>query len=281
MTRPATICDDPLANQAASWLCERWDQSPRFGIILGTGAGQLADEIQIELAIDYAEIPGFPRATALGHRGRMVLGELAGQKIMAMQGRFHLYEGHNVDLATMPVHVMQRMGVRTLFISNAAGGVSPRLRSGEIMLINSHLDFMFRGTPLLNGATCAGRPLCRSDSACDPELIRLGMRVARRADFPLHEGVYAGLLGPNYETRAEYRWLRRIGADVVGMSTVPEIAAAARCGIRVLGMSIVTNVASPDALDATSGQEVIDAAEVAAPHLKRLVCGMIEGLQGD
>jgi len=267
-----------LADRAAGWLGERWPTRPLFGIILGTGSGLLADEIRPEAAFDYGEIPGFPRSTAQGHKGRLVCGNFAGQPVVAMQGRFHLYEGYDVDLATLPVHVMQRMGVRTLFISNAAGGVSPRLNSGEIMLIHSMLDFMFRSTPSMAGEVAGTRPVHRSDTALDKDLIVLALRIGRAHGMPLQEGVYASLLGPNYETRAEYRFLRRIGADVVGMSTVPEVAVASALGMRVLGMSIVSNVAKPDLLESTSGEEVIDAAQVAAPNLKRLVEGMIDAL---
>ncbi len=264
------------ADKAAQWLSDRWQARPRFGIILGTGSGLLADEIQTDAAFDYGEIPGFPVSTALGHKGRLVCGNLAGQPVVAMQGRFHLYEGYDVDLATLPVHVMHRIGVKTLFISNAAGGVSPRFGCGEIMLIRSFVDFMYRSTPSLAGKVSNSRPISRSDSALDASLIELALEIGRSEGMALQQGTYASLLGPNYETRAEYRFLRRIGADVVGMSTVPEIAVAAALGMRVLGLSIVTNVAKPDVLESTSGEEVIDSAKIAAPNLKRLVEKMIE-----
>ncbi len=191
-----------------------------------------------------------------------------------MEGRFHLYEGYDVDKATLAVHTMQRLGVEILFVSNASGGINPKFASGEIMLIESHIDFMFRSTPQMTAPTSAGRPTLRSD-AYDNELIEQAKSCARKNGFPIHQGVYASMLGPNYETRAEYRFLRRVGADVAGMSTVPEVAVAGRYGMRVLGMSIITNVAKPDVLEATSGQEVIDAAVVAAPHLKAIVVNSI------
>ena len=192
-----------------------------------------------------------------------------------MEGRFHLYEGYDIDKATLAVHTMQRLGVEILFVSNASGGINPKFSSGEIMLIESHLDFMLLSTPQMTAPTSAERPTLRSD-AYDRGLIEQAESCARKNGFPIHQGVYAAMLGPNYETRAEYRFLRRVGADVAGMSTVPEVAVAGRYGMRVLGMSIITNVAKPDVLEATSGQEVIDAAAVAAPHLKSIVVNAIK-----
>ena len=231
---------------------------------------ELAEQIEVETAFDYAELPNFPSSTALGHAGRLVCGSLAGQSVVAMQGRFHLYEGYHVDQATLPIHVMHRLGVEVLFVSNAAGGMNPKMASGDIMLIDSHLDLMYRSTINMTIPTCCDRPTLRSD-CYDQELIALAKSIARQQGFPIHQGVYASMLGPNYETRAEYRFLKKMGADVAGMSTVPEVAAASRYGIRVLGMSIVTNVANPDSLEATSGQEVVDAAMNAAANLQKIV----------
>ncbi|MEL7498064.1 MAG: purine-nucleoside phosphorylase [Planctomycetota bacterium] len=260
--------------QVALAIRERWDAQPAFGIILGTGAGELAAEIEADEAIPYGELPHIPTSTAMGHKGQFVCGRLAGAHVIAMQGRFHLYEGYPVDQATLPIHVMHELGVRTLFVSNAAGGINPKYNSGEIMLIESHVDFMYRSTTAMTNPTACERTTLRSD-AYDPTMIDQALSCARRNGFPLHIGVYASMLGPNYETRAEYRFLRRIGADVVGMSTVPEVAVAARHQMRVLGMSIVSNVANPDSLAATSGQEVIDAAKVTAPQLKAIVVDAI------
>lgn len=261
--------------EASEFIKNSWGSSPRFGIILGTGAGQLAMEIDAQQTIEYGQIPHFPVSTAMGHSGNLVCGRLAGENVVAMQGRFHLYEGYPVDKATLPIHVMQKLGVEIVFVSNAAGGMNPKMASGEIMLIESHIDFMNRSTPNMVSANLFGtRPTLRAD-AYDQLLIDQAQEHARKCDFPLHRGVYGAMLGPNYETRAEYRMLRRLGADVAGMSTVPEVAVAARYGMRVLGMSIISNVANPDVLDATSGQEVIDAAEIAAPNLTALVVNAI------
>ena len=266
---------DLQIQEAVDYLRNRWNKSPRFGIILGTGAGKLAEEIDTEQTIPYGDIPNFPRSTALGHKGQLVCGKLVGADVLAMEGRFHLYEGYPVDQATLPVHVMHHLGVEILFVSNASGGINPKFASGEIMLIESHIDFLYRSTANMSAPVCHGRPTRRSD-AYDAELIHQAAACARSAGFPIHQGVYSALLGPNYETRAEYRFLKKIGGDVAGMSTVPEVTVAARYGMRVLGMSIVTNVAKPDVLEATSGQEVIDAAVVAAPHLRAIVINAID-----
>lgn len=260
---------------ATEYVRARWNRSPRFGIILGTGAGRHADQIDAEQTFPYAQIPYFPCSTAIGHQGQLVCGTLAGANIVAMDGRFHLYEGYDVDQATLPIHVMHRLGVEFLFISNASGGLNPKFLSGEIMLIDSHIDFMYRATPALNAPMAGGRPSLRSD-AYDQDLIQQAIQCARNNQFPIHQGVYAAMLGPNYETRAEYRFLKSVGADVVGMSTVPEVTVAAKYRMRVLGMSIISNVAKPDVLQSTSGQEVVDAAAMAAPYLHSIVENAID-----
>lgn len=259
------------AAAAAQWLAGRWSVPPLAGIILGTGSGLLAEDISDRESWPYASIPGFPRSTATGHKGQLVCGWLSGQPVIAMQGRFHLYEGYDVDLATLPIHVMRQLGVRRLLITNAAGGVSPWLRKGDLMLIRSHLDLMLRTTPALAGRMAGGRPVVRADAFLDRNLADAAAAIARRSGFSLPQGVYAGLLGPNYETRAEYRMLRRLGADAVGMSTVPEIALAAALGLPTLAVSIITNEARPDAPQQTSGEEVVEAGETAAPNLRTLI----------
>ena len=260
--------------EAANFIEQKFGQQVRHGLILGTGAGVLADEIEIEISIDYEEIPNFPKSTALGHKGSLVCGQLAGHPILAMQGRFHLYEGYDIDLATLPIHVMYQLGIDTLFVSNASGGMNPKMQSGEIMLIESHIDLMFRSTPNMFGSISRDRPLFLSD-AYDKTMIQDALACSRRNGFATHQGVYAAMLGPNYETRAEYRFLRRVGADVVGMSTVPEVSVASRYKMRILGLSVITNIANPDVLESTSGQQVIDAARVAAPNLKTIVVDAI------
>ena len=265
----------PEFNAAKKVLQERWPKRPRFGIILGTGAGDVANRISADVEIPYSEIPGFPTSTAVGHKGQFVCGQLEGTDIIAMQGRFHLYEGYSNQQVRLPLELMRSQGVELLFISNAAGGINPKFQSGQLMALNSHLDLMFRswqvpGHTFDPEAFPAGRPTTRAD-VYDRDLIHSCRSFARKQDFVLQQGVYAGLLGPTYETRAEYRFLRKIGADVAGMSTVPEVVFAAELGMKVMAFSIVANIANPDQLEPTSGQEVVDAAAVAAPRLCSLV----------
>lgn len=265
--------------QAHQFIVSRWNKRPRYGIILGTGAGEIADAIVAEEAIAYPEVPHLPASTAIGHKGQFVCGTLAGEPVIAMQGRFHLYEGYPVNQATLPVHVMAALGVTELFVSNAAGGCQPDWIVGDVMMIESHIDFMYRATPQMISGTALGRPLRRSD-AYDAALIKQAILYAQEEGFQLHRGVYASMLGPNYETRAEYRYLRKIGADAVGMSTVPEVAVASTYAMRIMAMSIITNVANPDQLVETSGHGVVDAAAIAAPKLRSLVENAIGNSDG-
>lgn len=265
---------DSKVATARKVLDTKWARQPRFGVILGTGAGEVASQIQTDLEIPYSDIPGFPTSTAVGHKGQFVCGQLDGHDIIAMQGRFHLYEGYTDAQVRLPLELMRAMGVELLFISNAAGGINPMFESGELMVLTSHVDLMFRSWRLPPQQRAVERPHRRAD-VYDQRLIRQALAHARQNDFVLHRGVYAGLLGPTYETRAEYRFLRKVGADVVGMSTVPEVVFAADLGMTVLAFSIVANVAKPDVLAPTSGQEVVDAAAVAAPRLGSLVVNSI------
>jgi len=264
-----------LIEQSVQSIADRWTEKPRFGIVLGTGAGIIAEHIQADVTLPYNSIDNFPVSTATGHKGNLVCGSLDGHGVVAMQGRFHLYEGYDVDAATLPIHVMRAMGVEVLFVSNAAGGLNPKMVSGDVMLIESHVDFMNRTSSAMSSPPVLGRPTLRCDTAYDQELMEIAKRIARENGFALHEGVYAAMLGPNYETRAEYRFLRKMGVDVAGMSTVPEVTVASKNGMRVVAMSIVTNVAKPDVLEETSGEEVIEAAQVAAPKLKSIVSGVM------
>ena len=264
-----------LIDESVESIASRWKGRPRFGIVLGTGAGVVAEQIEAQATLPYGSIANFPVSTAIGHKGNLVCGTLDGHEVVAMQGRFHLYEGYDVDLATLPIHVMRAMGVEVLFVSNAAGGLNPKMASGDVMLIESHVDFMNRTSPQISASPVKHRPSIRSDQAYAPTLIGMAHGIGRKSGFALHQGVYAAMLGPNYETRAEYRMLRRLGIDVAGMSTVPEVNVAARSGIQVLAMSIITNIANPDVLESTSGEEVIEAALVAAPKLKSIVSGVM------
>jgi purine-nucleoside phosphorylase len=251
------------------------------GIVLGTGLGKLSSQIEVDVAIPFKEIPFFPHSTALSHAGRMVCGKLAGVPVMAMEGRCHLYEGYRWAEITLPICVMGKLGAELLVVSNASGGVNPQLIPGEIIVVVDHIDLMrtrdFSVRLCLGSKTehqvldCAGAPHHRFTSVYDERLADNALEVARRDQFQARRGVYLGLTGPNYETRAEYRFLRRIGADVVGMSTIPEVTAAAMLGMRVLTLSVVTNVAKPDALEETSGEDVVKIAATAEPRLRAIV----------
>jgi purine-nucleoside phosphorylase len=262
--------------KATSLIAGRWQATPRVGIILGSGAGDPAGRLHSECVIPFSAIPGFARATAIGHAGELVCGTLAGQPVIAMFGRGHLYEGYVPALLRTPVDLLHELGVRVLLVSNAAGGINPQYRSGDLVALHSHIDLMFRpwlsGEPRMMGRNV--RSTNRGD-LYDRGLIDVAAAIARRGDFPLHRGVYAGMQGPNYETRAEYRFLRQIGADVAGMSTIPEVAAAAEHSMRVFAVSIVANVANPDRLERTSGEEVVAAVSRSVPNLWELFEGLV------
>jgi purine-nucleoside phosphorylase len=262
--------------EAVTLIRSRWATAPRVGIILGTGIGPLAEQIDLEASIDYEEIPNFLKSTATGHRGRLVCGRLAGVPVVAMEGRFHAYEGYAMQQITLPVRVMKALGCQLLVVTNACGGMNPNYARGDIMLIDDHIN-MLGSNPLVGiNDDRLGPRFPDMSRPYDPELIDLSLAIARREDFVAHKGVFVAVLGPNLETRAEYRFLRMIGADVVGMSTVPEVIVAVHCGLRVLGCSIVTDICLPDALQAVDVAEIIAAANEAEPKLRKIILGVLE-----
>ncbi len=261
--------------ESAGFIRQRWKGTPKAGIILGTGLGPLVNQIQVEAAIDYGEIPNFPRSTALSHRGRLVCGRLNGLPVMAMEGRFHMYEGYPLKQITLPVRVMKALGADLLVVSNACGGLNPYFRRGDIMMIDDQINLM-GGNPLIGINDDRLGP--RFPDMCEPYnqvLIERGMSVARREDIVCHKGVFVAVAGPNLETRAEYRFLRMIGGDVVGMSTVPEVIVAVHCGLRVVGFSIVTDMCFPDSLQPADVNEIVKIANAAEPRLSQLVMGVL------
>jgi purine-nucleoside phosphorylase len=267
-----------IANQVdetAAYIRSRWGGSPRAGIILGSGLGAVAEEIETEAAIDYGDIPNFLRSTAVGHKGRLLCGRLAGVPVVAMQGRFHCYEGYSAERATFPVRVMKALGIELLVVSNAAGGLNPNYASGDVMVIDDHINLMNHNPLVGVNDNNLGPRFPDMSSPYDRRLGDRALAIARRADFACHRGVYIAVLGPNYETRAEIRMLRYIGGDAVGMSTVPEAIVAAHAGLRVLGLSTITNVCSPDKPHTTSGDEVVATANAARDKLKAIVAGVI------
>lgn len=271
----------PLFDQvqaATAAVRARWPGRPRAGLILGTGLGGLTEEIRAEAAIPYADLPHFPVSTAPSHKGQLVCGQLAGQAVVAMEGRFHYYEGYSTHEITLPVRVMKALGCDYLIVSNACGGLNPQYAKGDIMLIEDHIG-LFLDNPLRGPNDDRLGP--RFPDMCQPydkELLRRAREVAREEKLPCQQGVFVAVPGPNLETRAEYRFLRQIGADVVGMSTVPEVIVAVHCGLRSLGLSIVTDMCLPDALQPVDLPEIIATANAAEKHLRVLVRRVVEGL---
>jgi purine-nucleoside phosphorylase len=261
---------------AAAAIRGQWPGGkPRVGIILGTGIGPLAEKIEVEASIDYAAIPHFLKPTATGHKGRLVCGKLNGASVMAMEGRFHAYEGYPLDAITLPVRVMKALGCELLIVTNACGGMNPNFACGDIMVIDDHINLM-GSNPLVGiNDDRLGPRFPDMARPYDPELIDRAQAIARREDFPAHKGVFVAVQGPNLETRAEYRFLRLIGADAVGMSTVPEVLVAVHAGLRVLGLSIVTDVCFPDALKPVDVAEIIATANEAEPKLRKIILGIL------
>jgi len=253
----------------------QWTGSPQVGIILGTGLGGLVDDIDVEASLDYDAIPNFPRSTAIGHRGRLVCGRLEGVSVMAMEGRFHMYEGYSLKQITLPVRVMRALGADLLVVSNACGGMNPYFHEGDLMLIEDQINLM-GDNPLIGINDDRLGP--RFPDMCEPynlKLVDRALEIARREDIVAHKGVFVAVAGPNLETRAEYRFLRNIGADAVGMSTVPEVIVAVHAGMRVIGFSIVTDMCLPDALHPADVAKIISIANAAEPNLRKLVRGVL------
>lgn len=264
-------------SEAADLIRGRWNKVPQAGIILGTGLGPLVQQIEVEATFDYSDIPHFLRSTATSHRGRLVCGMLQGVPVMAMEGRFHKYEGYALKDITLPVRVMRHLGAELLVVTNACGGMNPYYRCGDIMVIDDHINLM-GDNPLfgINDDRLGPRfpDMCRP---YDPALVERALEVGRKNNFAVHQGVFVAVAGPCLETRAEYRMLRLMGADVVGMSTVPEVIVAAHCGLRVVGFSIVTDMCLPDALEPADVPKIIATANAAEPKLRTLVLGVLAG----
>jgi purine-nucleoside phosphorylase len=273
-TPPSTLATSIAA--AANVIRARFPRRPDAAVILGTGLGRMAEEIVVEAMIPYAEIPGFPVPTVEAHQGRLLCGTLAGKSVIAMQGRFHRYEGYTLQQVTLPVRVLRAVGAPVLIVSNACGGMNPAWKAGDLMLIRDHIN-LIGDNPLVGPNDDALGPRFPDMSApYDEALAALARETAAAEGLTLREGVYVGVAGPNLETRAEYRMLRGLGADVVGMSTVPEVIVAVHAGLRVLGLSIITDECIPETLTPTSLATVIAVARAAEPKLGRVVTGVLE-----
>lgn len=262
--------------EAKATILGRWTGQPQVGIILGTGLGGLVEEIAVEAALDYGDIPHFPVSTAPGHAGRLVCGRLAGKNVVAMEGRFHYYEGYSLQQITLPVRVMKALGCEILIVSNACGGMNPQFAKGDLMMIEDHINLM-GDNPLLGKNDERLGP--RFPDMCYPydrELLALARRIALEEKIVLHQGVFVAVPGPNLETRAEYRFLRGVGADVVGMSTIPEVLVGVHSGLRNAGISVITDVCLADALEPVNIDDIIATANAAEKKLRVLVRRLVQ-----
>ena len=257
--------------EAAAFVRSKWAHAPAAGIVLGTGLGKLADDIAADVVIPYEQIPHFPRSTAPTHKGQLVCGTLGGKKVIAMEGRFHFYEGYTLQQVTFPVRVMKALGANVIVVSNACGGMNPQWGRGDIMLIEDHINLLGDNPLIGPNDDRLGERFPDMCFAYDRELLKLGRKVSLEENIVCHQGVFVAVSGPNLETRAEYRFLRTIGADVVGMSTVPEVIVAVHAKMRVLGVSVITDVCLPDALQPVSLPEIIATANEAEAKVRVLV----------
>jgi purine-nucleoside phosphorylase len=264
--------------EALDYIQGETDVIPDYLLILGTGLGQLAEEMEVETVIKYDRIPHFPVSTVESHAGKLLFGTLGGKNVVAMQGRFHYYEGYTMQQIVFPVRVLKEIGAGTLIVSNACGGMNPDYERGDIMLINDHIN-MLGDNPLIGPNDDELGP--RFPDMSEPytqRLIEIAENVALKSNIKMHKGVYVALSGPMLETKAEYRFLRQIGADVVGMSTVPEVLSAVHMGMEVLGISVITDECFPDALEPVEIEHVLEAAGMAEPKMSRVIIGVLEKL---
>ena len=273
---PSPLHSLERVEEAAAVIRESFAEVPEVAIILGTGLGRLAAEIETRATIEYATVPSFPLSTVESHAGRLLCGELAGKTVVAMQGRFHRYEGYSLQQVTFPVRVLRALGARTLVVSNACGGMHPLWQRGDLMLIADHINLLGDNPLVGPNDDRLGPRFPDMSEPYDNRLRALARDVALDRRLTLREGVYVAVPGPNLETRAEYRFLRGLGADVVGMSTVPEVIVAVHAGMRVLGLSIITDLCLPDRLEPASVEEIIAVANRAEPHLTELVRGVLD-----
>lgn len=251
---------------------------PSIGLILGSGLGELADKIENPIKIKYDSIPNFPSSTVEGHTGQLVIGNLEGKKVIAMQGRFHYYEGYTMQEVTFPVRVMKALGVEKMIITNACGGLNPDFHAGMLMFIEDHINFTGDNPLIGTNNNELGPRFPDMSSAYDTELIGIGTQIAKSINLNVAKGVYTAVSGPNYVSKAELKMIRNWGSDTIGMSTVPEVIVAVHSGIKVLGISCVTDMAIPDSLESVSHEQVIKMADKVKPDFIKLVKGIISSI---
>ena len=261
--------------ETASWLKARMTTSPTTAIVLGTGLGQLASEISDTYEFAYQDIPNFPVSTVEGHSGKLIFGKLGGVDVMAMQGRFHFYEGYSMKEVTFPVRVMYELGIKTLFVSNAAGGMNPSFKIGDLMIITDHINF-FPEHPLRGKNFPTGPRFPDMHETYDQQMVRQADEIAREKGIKVQHGVYVGVQGPTFETPAEYKMYHILGGDAVGMSTVPEVIVAHHCGIKTFGISVITDLGGFDDPVEVSHEEVQEAANKAQPLITEIMRKMIK-----
>jgi len=266
----------------AKIILDKSQHRPKLGIILGTGLGALASDIKDSVVIPYNTLPNWPTSTVKGHAGRLVVGNLEGRPTLVMQGRAHYYEGYSMAAVGFPVRVMKMLGIDTLFVTNASGGINPEYRAGDVMLISDHINLIgMGGLSPLRGPNISelGPRFPDMMNAYDPELRKIAFEVGSSCGYEVHQGVYAGLAGPNLESPVEYRMLKTIGADAVGMSTVAEVIVARHSGMNVLGISGITNKANLDGTSYTTLAEVLEVGKVIAPKILRIILGVVRQMQ--
>jgi purine-nucleoside phosphorylase len=264
--------------EAVEYIRKHYQGRPKVGIILGTGLGRLVKEIDEEKVIPYNFIPHFPISTVESHFGKLIFGKIGEQEVVAMQGRFHYYEGYSMQEITFPVRVMKMLGIETLFISNAAGGMNKSYQNGDLMVLDDHINLQTHNPLIGPNLSSFGPRFPDMSEPYDQKLIAKALEIAAEKDFRIHKGVYVAVTGPNLETRAEYRFLHLIGADVVGMSTVPEVIVARHMGLRTFAISVITDVCDPDNLKPVTLEEVIAVANEAEPRLTYLLARLIKEL---
>lgn len=267
-----------LVAEAVAVIKTQWNEKPSAGVVLGTGLGSVAGEIENQVAIDYASIPHFPQSTVVSHAGQLVCGSLCGRPVVVMEGRFHAYEGYTHQQITFPIRVMRALGAETLIVSNASGGMNPFYSLGDIVVIDDHINLMGDNPLIGRNDDRLGPRFPDMSRPYDSVLADRALEIAMRENIVAHRGVYAAVTGPNLETRAEYRFLRAIGADLVGMSTVPEVIVAVHGGMRVLGLSIITDLCLPDALEPADIERIIATANGAEPKLRKIVLGVLKNV---
>ena len=264
--------------EAASFIQGRWKFAPKVGVILGSGLGNAAAAITDRVAIPYDELPHFARSTAHGHSGQLVCGLLEGVPVVVMEGRQHAYEGYPLSQITFPIRVLKRLGAEMLIVTNACGGLNPQYRTGDLMVIEDHINLL-GDNPLIGiNDERLGPRFPDMSAPYTAHLVDDALAVARRENFVAHRGVYVAVTGPNLETRAEYRFLRTIGADVVGMSTVPEVIVAVHSGLAVLGISVITDMCLPDALEVATVEHILATARSAEPKLRSIIIAAVRAV---